>query len=254
MPGGIMSQATLSAGRPALSDAIREKRFFFYMSLVCAVLIFIGFAPSYYLKPVFQAPPPLSAMSHLHGLLATAWTLLFAFQAWLIGYERPMLHRRLGLMGAVLFGAVVAIGFMTAINAARLGNVPPASPPGMVFMAVPFFGMLGAAALGLTGLWKRAQRDAHMRYMMATFIAMTPPATHRIFVGAGHAPEALLLAFGIMNVLLGIAMLYDLRKTGRVHPAYLWSALVFLLTEAGIVWAFRDQESWMQIANWLVQV
>jgi len=248
-----MSQATLSAGRPALSDAIRERRFFFYLSLFCAVLIFIGFAPSYYLKPVFHAPPPLSAMSHLHGMLASIWTVLFAYQAWLIGYDRPMLHRRLGLMAAALFGAVVMIGFMAAINAARMGNAPPASPPPMVFFAVPFFGMLGVAALGLTGLWQRARRDAHMRYMLATFIAMTPPATHRLFVGLGYAPEALLIAFGIMNVLLGIAMIHDLRKTGRVHPAYLWSALVFFLTEAGIVWTFMDHAGWMPFANWLVQ-
>jgi len=109
------------------------------------------------------------------------------------------------------------------------------------------------SAARASGLWQRARRDAHMRYMLAAFIAMMPPATHRLFVGAGHAPDALLIAYGIMNVLLGAAMIRDLRMTGRVHPAYLWSALAFLLTEAGIVWAFLQPECWMPIADWLVQ-
>jgi hypothetical protein len=56
--------------------------FYFYMALACMAVAFLGFAPTYWLPLAsrsFQATPVI----HFHGLLFFAWTLYFAFQAWL---------------------------------------------------------------------------------------------------------------------------------------------------------------------------
>jgi hypothetical protein len=55
----------------------REKRFFLILAVLCAVFVFLGFSPSFYLKDVIHAPPPLSAMTRVHGVVFTTWVLLF---------------------------------------------------------------------------------------------------------------------------------------------------------------------------------
>ena len=237
-----------------MSEAIdtRERRFFFYLTLICVLTVFAGFSPSYYLKNVIHAPPPLSAMTHVHGVIFTAWALLFLLQTFLVGFGRPALHRRLGLLAIMLFGAVTAVGVTTAINAARLGHAPPGAPAPIIFLAVPLMGIIAAAILVIGALWFRAQRDVHMRLMMSAFISMTPPATARLAIGAGFVPSALTIAFAIADFLLIVAIAYDLRSRRRMHPAYIAAALVFVGMQAGIIWAFSSS-GWLPIAHWLIQ-
>ena len=251
MADTALSSVPLGRADKATTDR-REKRFFLILASVCALFIFLGFSPSFYLKDVIHAPPPLSAMTRLHGVVFTAWVVLFVTQAALINIGNPALHRRLGLMGAALMGAIVAIGVMTAINAARLGHAPPGVPPPLLFLAVPLAGIAATATLFLSALWNRARRDAHMRYMIAGFITMTPPATHRIFLGLGLRNQALWLAFAMMDALLLVAVLYDLRIRKSVHAAWIWSALAFVLAQGVIVWAFSSP-AWLPVAHWLIQ-
>ena len=158
-------------------------------------------------------------MSHVHGVVFTGWVVLFVVQVALIGYGNPALHRRLGVLGAVLFGIVAAVGAMTAINAGRLGHAPPGSPPGLIFMAVPVAAIIATTILVLAALWNRARREAHMRYMLAALIAITPPATHRLALAAGYFTQALWIGFGVMDLLLAVAIVYDLRRNGGVCTA-----------------------------------
>jgi len=234
-------------------DAVpAERRFFVTMSAICALLIFAGFSPSFYLKDVIHAPPPLSAMSRVHGIVSTGWVLVFLLQASLIGFNKAALHRRIGVLAALLFGLVAATGIMTAINAARLGHAPPGSPPALVFMVVPITGILVATILVISALWNRGQRDFHQRYMLAAFIAITPPATHRIAVSMGMPEQALWIGLGIADILLAAGIVYDIRSRKSVHPAYVWSALVYIATQGGIIWAYGSP-AWPPIANWLIQ-
>lgn len=228
------------------------RRFYLIMAVISALVIFIGFAPSYYLKGVLHAPPPLSALTVVHGLVFTAWMLLFVLQSALIGYGRPSLHRRLGVLGAVLFGAVVTLGLSTAITAGRLGHAPPESPAPLAFMALPVLGLTGAAALVLLALAYRSRSDFHKRLMLASFIFMTPPAIHRLAIGAGQAAGGAWIALFVADLLLGCAIVYDLVVHKRVHPAYLWSAAVFVAVEAGVAWAFSS-EHWLVFAGWLTR-
>jgi len=247
-----ISSVTLGTTVAPEDAARRERRVFLAFAVLCALVIFAGFTPSFYLKDVFHVPPPLSAMTWVHGVVFTAWVLLFVTQAALINANNPALHRRLGLTGATLLGAVLAIGVMTGINAGRLGHAPPGAPAPLIFMAVPILGIAATAALFLSALWNRARRDAHMRFMLAGFITMTPPATNRLLVGMGHAAQGIWGAFAIMDAILLIAILYDSRVTKRLHPAWLWSALVIVLTEAAITWAFSSPV-WLVWARWLIQ-
>ena len=50
-----------------------DATFYLIMAIVPAVLLFLGFAPSFYLRGVIPAPvPALSQLSSVHGVVFTA--------------------------------------------------------------------------------------------------------------------------------------------------------------------------------------
>ena len=117
----------------------RDRRFFSGIALVIAGVVFIGFAPTYYLKGVFGTPE-LAPLFHLHGLLFSAWIALLVVQTQLVARGRTGLHRRLGVAGGALAVLMVAAGLAAAIAAARRGTPPDAIaglPPPLVFLVIP---------------------------------------------------------------------------------------------------------------------
>jgi hypothetical protein len=76
---------------------VRDRVFFTSMAAIVLVVIFIGFAPSYYLRGILPAPHPYEAISPvvmIHGLVFSAWVILFGIQASLVATNRVAVHRR----------------------------------------------------------------------------------------------------------------------------------------------------------------
>lgn len=108
--------------RPERLDDVRG-RFYTGFAIAALVIVFAGFARTYYLRP-FTNVPSLPPLVVLHGLLFTAWNLLLIGQTVLVANRRLDLHRHLGVAGGLLAVAMVAVGFMTSIAAARRGYLP----------------------------------------------------------------------------------------------------------------------------------
>lgn len=177
-----LEQAPISAEREA-SHA--DARFYLSMVLVSAAIVFLGFAPSFYLKPLIHAPPALTQLTITHGVVTTTWVLLFILQASLIARKRAALHRQLGILGAILFGAMVTLGLSTAVTAARLGHAPPGAPPPLAFLALSLLAIVGILALVGIGLCNRRRSDWHKRLMLASLFIMTGNGTGRIPIPLG---------------------------------------------------------------------
>ncbi len=62
----------------------RDRLFFTGMAVAAAVVTFVGFAPSYYLKTTYGGPA-LAPLLHLHGALFTSWIVLLVAQTSLVG-------------------------------------------------------------------------------------------------------------------------------------------------------------------------
>jgi hypothetical protein len=228
-----------------------DARFYLGMVLVSAVIVFVGFAPSFYLKPLIHAPPPLTQLTIAHGIVFTAWVLLFIAQASLIARKQPALHRQLGILGAILFGAMVSLGLSTAITAARLGHAPPGAPPPLAFMALSVFVIAGALALVAMALWNRRRSDWHKRLMLASLFTMTGPGTGRIAIPLGFAAQEVTIGFVVTELLLAVAVWYDYRAHKRVHPAYWVAAAVVVVAHSGVMWAFGST-AWMAFAKAII--
>ena len=92
-----------------------ERLFYTGMALAIAITVFAGFARTYYLRPYFGTPA-LSPLLNLHGLVFSSWLLLFFIQTVLVAAKRIRVHRRLGIVGAVIAALVVVVGTSTATS------------------------------------------------------------------------------------------------------------------------------------------
>lgn len=245
----MMTTVDAHAGKSRFQS---ESRFFLIMSIVSVAILFLGFAPSFYLKPIIQAPPPLSMLSITHGIVGTLWMALFVAQAAFISTGRPALHRQLGMMGALLFGLMAMLGFWTAITAGQLGHAPPESPPPLAFMALPLIGMTASLLLVAMALWNRSHSDWHKRLMLAAMFSVTGPGTGRILIPLGLASWGAQGALIVTDLLLAVAMAYDYAQNKRIHPAYWYAAAILVATHIAVTWAFTSP-TWLAFAQVLTQ-
>ncbi len=151
---------------PLLIGRQTDHAFYTGASLAIVVAVFVGFAPTYFLKGYFHAPP-LPLLYHVHGLVFSGWILLFVAQTALVAAHRVDLHRRLGAGGAALAGVVIVIGLAIAIVSARRsfagGNVGA-----LQFLAIPFGDMLVFGMLAAAGLYYRRRRPCAWRLLAPT--------------------------------------------------------------------------------------
>ena len=230
-----------------LRKHINDRLFYTGMSIAIAITVFVGFAPSYYLKDYFGAPP-LAPLVHLHGLVFTSWIVLFLVQTVLIARHCVSVHRRLGVAGAWLAALLVVVGLATAVGSARR-NVATGGTGALAFLATPFGDMLVFAILVTAGILYRRQPETHKRLMLVATIALLSAAISRwplAIVRTG--PVALFLVTDLF-VLAGVC--YDLASRRRIHPAYVWAGLLLVISQP-VRLAISHTDAWLAFAGKLV--
>lgn len=240
--------ATRVVPRVRLSN---ERRFYTGMAAGLVVVTFIGFAPTYYLSGLTGAPA-LTPLVHLHGIVFTAWMLLFLGQNALIAANRADIHRLMGVAGAVLALAVVLVGVIVAIVAARVG----AGPPGRnqpVFLIFPLSNMLMFAVLVALGIANRNRAQFHKRLMLlATMgLVITPLARVARMMGSPLVPPGPIGGMMLINIFLVSLVAWDLTTRRRLHPATLWGGGAFLLSQPARV-LIGETGAWQSIALSLI--
>lgn len=202
--------------------------------MACAVVAItvLGFAPSYYLLPVLGGAP-LPPIVHLHGLVFSAWVLLYALQTGLVATRHTQLHRQLGVGAAVLAPLMLVLGFVTAVVTARLPAHEGRIGPPIIF---PFTAVSMFAALTVAGMIRRRRPQEHKRLMLLGTVSLltTPLARIGRMIGAGMPPPI----FGIVgtDVLLGALVAYDIASKGRVERVTLIGGGAFVLSQVARVW------------------
>jgi hypothetical protein len=249
----MSSQA--SAVRPV--TVAQERNFYLGMGIACALFIFIGFAPTYFLSPFVERPtyaPPLSIYLHLHAGIFTAWLALFVAQTALVRADRRDLHRRLGALGLIVAVAIVTINFMTVINAIDSGRASPVGPP-IPRLYLALSASLIAGGFVFAGLYWRRNTAAHKRLMLLATISMMGPAMNR-FTRQFDLTNLLdmdrtAIALSATLALYGVCMLNDYRMQRRVHPVYVLGAAIVVL-QRGLSEAIPGTAAWQTFASWVL--
>ncbi|MEP6689245.1 MAG: hypothetical protein ABJC36_12925 [Gemmatimonadales bacterium] len=244
---GLAAGRSLSAGA-IVQARLRDRRFFTGMAVAALLTAVIGFAPTYYLRSMVGGPP-LSTLLHVHGLLFTAWLLLFLAQTSLVAAQRTDLHRRLGLAVVILAPLLLVVGWLTAIDAARRGVTPPGGPHPLAFLAVPLGTLVVFAMLVIPGLRYRRRSETHKRLMLLATISLLTPAIARFrYYGLGGTVIPIV---GTCAFVL-VCMAYDRWSHGRVHPVLVWGGVLLMISLPGR-FALGQTGAWRSIAEWLTR-
>jgi hypothetical protein len=225
----------------------REHLFYTGMAIAITSTVFAGFARTYYLRPLFNKPP-LMPLLHLHGIVFTSWVVLFLTQTTLVAANRTDVHRRLGVVGAIIAVLMVVIGTTTAIIRAKQGAGPPGGPPPLVFLVIPLADMVVFASLVGAGLSFRRQADVHKRLMLLAMISLLAAAIARLPLDLLKAgPPAF---FGLTDLFIVPCLVYDLFERGRVHRATALGALVIVASQP-LRLMIGGTDAWLAFARWL---
>jgi hypothetical protein len=189
--------------------------------------MFAGFAKNYYLR-TWIGTRPITAMVHVHGLVMTAWILLFLTQTLLIARRRTDLHRKLGVGGAILAIVVVALGIYTiAGSIARQHLGTSVGSFALTFVAFDGLSLLLFGGLVMTALRLRLRPQIHKRLMLMAVVSLLPPAFGRFVAYFTHAGvPALVLALMCVSVLSCIGI--DTIRHRRLHPALFCSGAMVI--------------------------
>ena len=200
------------------------------MAIAMLFTALVGFSRTYFLglisghaTTVTGRVPNLTV--HLHALLFMSWLVLFIVQTSLIATYRVKVHRKLGYFGIALAAAMIVVGGRTAVEAARLGAVPPGANP-WNFTAIPFGDIITFAGFFLGAVLWRNDKDKHKRLMiLASACLMAAPLVR--FPGVLRVGA--LAAYGLALLFPIGAAVYDRWSRGRVHPVYWWGLALIVL-------------------------
>lgn len=225
------------------------RRFYVGMAIAILITVFAGFSRTYFLKAHYGTPE-LSLLLHVHGVVFTTWVLFFLAQTSLVASGRTDLHRRMGVLGAVLAGLVLIVGTTTAILRVKGGSAPVPGVPSLSFLAIPLFDMLVFGILVGTALYYRHRSETHKRLMTLAMIAMLPAPIARL-------PFALLKAgppafFGLADLFIVAMLIYDLSTRRKVHPATIWGGLLIVASQP-IRLMVSGTSGWLAFAGWLTR-
>ena len=233
-----------------LPQSRREYGSLFYvlMALAIAATVFVGFAPTFYLR---SRDPGLSALPRylqVHGTAFTAWILLFAVQAGLVAAGHGRRHRQLGWAGAALAATMIVSGTLSGILSMRREFAAGYEEEAAAFLLTPFSAMLVFGTLVALAVVYRHHADTHKRLMLLATISLLDAAIARWPIA--FTADWMFLA--ATDVFIAVAATYDLATRQRVSAAYVWGSAVVV---AGQVLRILGgpTETWRALARQILQ-
>ena len=215
-----------------LDSTVRDRWFYAAFSSALVALIAAGFAPSFYARGWFATAGSLPALVQWHGIVATAWVLVFALQTTLVAQSRLQWHRRVGVAGAALAAVFVALGTLVIVRFEQTHGAEARN----VLAAHAFTNGAPLAAFGVlvaAGFWQRRVAARHKRLMLLAAVVLMPPAIGRLF----GALDLARFNFPLYACFALLHAAYDVFRRGRPHPISLvGGAALVALDVAATAW------------------
>jgi hypothetical protein len=216
--------------------AFRGRLFFVMMASAVIVTVFVGFAPTFYLRGSFLQTRPMSVLLHVHGIVFSAWVTLFLVQSLLIARGSRRLHQRLGWLGTTIAAIMIVLVLAAVVEQLRRVN---GFPPPPLALSLSIFDITAFALLVGTALYLRRRPDWHKRFMMsATILLLGAPMFRAVihFIGTADMTRVSILATVLVDAFFVPCFIYDLVTRRRIHPAFVIGFAVALADQTVQVW------------------
>lgn len=197
---------------------VESTRFFTIMAFVMGLTIVGAFSMQLALGRSSFAVP---WQYHVHGVIFMGWIGLYLAQAVTIATGNRALHARLGKLAYAYVPLMLVAGTVIMVTVARINGGP-------FFFAVNEFLISNLAVLycfGGLAFWAlRVRRHTgwHRRLMLCAMAILTGPGLGRILPLPLMLPHAWTISIVATWIFPVIGIIADLRREGRVHPAYWW--------------------------------
>ncbi|WP_228853522.1 hypothetical protein [Aegicerativicinus sediminis] len=197
--------------------------------LIPFALTIAGFYLSYWSR--FSDAP---WRQHIHGLSATAWYILVVLQPWLIHNKPLKYHKKLGVIGVFLAGAVVFSAFQVIPYQVVNDFLPNVLKYGFSFGDI--CALIGFSICVILGVLNAKKTNVHARWLISTVFWILLPATARLvyfpLLGAyeGNPPLSYLqvvhLCWFVTTLIPLLYLIYlDHKKEKKVYNSYLFTLI-----------------------------
>lgn len=236
-----------------------ERYFYTGMTFIMLAAVFLGFSRTFFLRHWFpeaaRLSPPEPFFFYVHGVCFTAWILLVVIQPLLVANRQVTLHRKFGWFGAGLAAAVVAVGVLAALIAARRpGGFIGIPVPPLQFLVVPLTDLALFALFIVLAVVRRRDTQSHKRLMLLATIALLDAAVTRWPFGdmtAGIAGSMFTVTDLCVDLFLVPMIIWDIASRGRVHNVTLIGGLGLIASQP-LRLVLSETKVWLGVAGWAV--
>ena len=229
----------------------------FYVSMGVSALVFsiAAFLPS---MVGTARLGPTTLLLAVHGIIFSAWLLLFITQSILVRKHNLALHRALGVWSAVLAAALVVAGYQVTIAMGRRGydlsgDLGSRSDP-LAAMAFPLLDISMFAALFLAAYLYRRRPAIHKRLMLLAVTGALMPAPIAHLVGhSAFLRDKPIFTPVLVGAFLASGAIHDRIKLHRIHPVSLWVALAIFLLDNVCAAVIMPSAAWHSVARALTR-
>ena len=212
----------------ALADKTypRNELFFVRGAIAMATVIVVGFSMQLAAgRSTFAAPP----LVHAHAIVFMGWVVIFVLQNIFVASDRMALHRRLGWIAAAWLVPMLVLGCSATVAMVRRGQVPFVFRPlhFLVFDTVALFAFVGLTTWAI--LWRR-RTDWHRRLHFCGMTMLLMPGIGRALPMPLLMPWSWEAAIAASMIFPMAGVVSDLRRSGKVHPAWRYGIAAMLAT------------------------
>jgi hypothetical protein len=223
--------------------------FFPGVAWLMLILVFVGFAPSYYLAGALRAPLPSLAI-HVHAIVFTCWILLLIAQTSLTVAGRVDIHRRLGIAGFLLACSMLIVGVWAATD--QLARRSFVRDP-LGFYIFPLANVVAFAVLIVFAYRARFDSAAHKRLIIVASTAlMAAPIARWHLHGFLHTRAfgvSATMAERLSYIFILLLIAYDLWATRRIQRATVWAGAFLIIFQQSALY-FGTTRVWHTFAGW----
>jgi hypothetical protein len=226
-----------------------------WTALGAVLTAFLGFVPTFW-QPLAAGQFKANPVVFMHGIGFFTWTLFALAQTSLVPAGRVLLHRSVGLAGISFATVLTMLGCLAALNSLQSGIAAHQAAGAEAFLIVPLSVIVSFAVLFTSAIANIRRPEFHKRLMLlATISVLNAPVARPLIAWVYKFPPTDQLpvwidypASYLSYLLIAPALIYDWRKTGRIHPVYAIAVPVLIILPLAVM-PISDSAAWHSFAR-----